>query len=91
MESRIGELESLRAKAASENSVMNAGGLLRMADFGMEGMTVEQKRAAIRALVRKVVWDGENVHVVLNGAPDEAVEALDILAAYKSDDARRSS
>lgn len=91
MESRIGELESLRAKAASENSVMNAGGLLRMADFGMEGMTVEQKRAAIRALVRKVIWDGENVHVVLNGAPDEAVEALDILAAYKSDDARRSS
>jgi len=34
----------------------------------IDGMTVEQQRAAIRTCVRKVIWDGENVHVYLFGS-----------------------
>ena len=41
-------------------------------------MTVEEKRAAIRTLVRKVVWDGTNAHVVLFGVPDEEIEYPDL-------------
>lgn len=37
----------------------------------MEELPVELKRDAVRALVRKVVWDGVNAHVILHGAPDE--------------------
>ncbi len=31
----------------------------------IEGMTVEQKRNALRLVVKKVVWDGENAHVYI--------------------------
>lgn len=34
-------------------------------------MTLEQKRAAVRTVVRKVVWDGQYAHVILFGAPEE--------------------
>ena len=34
----------------------------------VDGMTVEQKRAAIRTFVKEVIWDGTNAHVVLFGS-----------------------
>ena len=40
----------------------------------VDGMTVEEKRAAIRTVVRKVIWDGENAHVVLFGAEEGEVD-----------------
>lgn len=41
-------------------------------------MSVEEKRAAIRAMVRKVIWDGKNVHVLLFGAEEEEIEFPDM-------------
>ena len=38
----------------------------------LDDASVSEKRDAIRAVVRKVIWDGENAHVVLFGA-DEPV------------------
>lgn len=33
-------------------------------------MTTEQKRAMVRATVDEVIWDGQSVHVILQGAQD---------------------
>ena len=43
-------------------------------------MTVEQKRAAIRTIVRKVVWEGVNAHVILFGVRDDDIEYPEITA-----------
>ena len=37
----------------------------------IDSMTVEQKRAAIRSCVKKVVWDSKEVHVYLFGSDDD--------------------
>lgn len=37
----------------------------------VDGMTVEQKRMAIRTLVKEVIWDGTDAHVVLFGSDYE--------------------
>lgn len=37
----------------------------------IDGMSMEQKRSAVRTLVRKVVWDGAYAHVILFGAEGE--------------------
>jgi site-specific DNA recombinase len=40
----------------------------------IDTMSIEEKRAAIRTVVRKVIWDGVNAHVVLFGANEDDIE-----------------
>lgn len=67
--SRITELESITASHALSDIEFD---LIRqmLANFRdtMDDMSVEQKRAALRAFVKKVVWDGERIHVYLFGS-----------------------
>ena len=46
--------------------------LLRSFSSSVDAMDVDQKRAAIRMLVRRVVWDGERAHIFLFGADGDA-------------------
>ena len=44
----------------------------------VDQMSVEQKREAIRTLVRKVIWDGENAHIILLGDSDGEIGYPDL-------------
>ena len=78
-DARIQELEELTSQntlSDIEFDVMRQ--LLTVFKNGIDEMTVEQKRAAIRTIVRKVVWDGVNAHVVLFGVQDDEVDIPNI-------------
>ena len=86
LRSQIDELENIRKR-----QILNGGEfdilrdmLLSFAET-MDIMSTEQKRAAIRACVRKIVWDGENIHIYLYGSDDsDTVNTLEIpLSEYR--------
>ena len=75
LSSRIRELESLTDSGVLgdiEFDVMRQ--LLTVFHDNIDDMTVTQKRAAIRTVVRKVVWDGKVAHVVLFGSPEDEID-----------------
>lgn len=82
LERRIQELECLISQhALSDIEFDLLCQLLAVFKDSIDEMTVEQKRAAIRTIVRKVVWDGVNAHVILFGVRDEEIECQEITAA----------
>ena len=79
IENRIRELEGLTCThTLSDMEFDMLRQMLSMFRTGIDWMSVEEKRAAIRTLVRKVVWDGVNAHVVLFGANEDEIEFPDM-------------
>lgn len=75
VESRIQELEGLTSRQALSDTEFDVlRQILSVFRDCIDDMTIEQKRAAVRTLVRKVVWDGENAHVVLFGASEDEID-----------------
>ena len=79
IENRIHELEGLTsANSLSDMEFDLLRQMLAMFCTSIDAMTVEEKRAAIRTVVRKVIWDGINAHMVLFGADEGAIELPDL-------------
>jgi len=45
--------------------------ILKSYASSFDTMNIEQKRAAIRTFVKRIVWDGENIHMYLYGSEEE--------------------
>ena len=75
IENRIQELEGLvHANTLGDAEFHLLCVMLSMFHTSMDAMSLEEKRAAIRTIVRKVIWDGENTHLVLFGATEEEIK-----------------
>lgn len=79
LEVRIQELTALTSQHAMSDMEFDVlRQLLSVFQENIDDMPLEQKRAAIRTVVRKVIWDGMNAHIVLFGADEEEIEMPDI-------------
>ena len=79
LEVRIQELTALTSQHTMSDSEFDVlRQLLSVFQENIDDMPLEQKRAAIRTVVRKVIWDGVNAHIVLFGADEEEIEMPDI-------------
>ena len=75
VERRIRELESMgNAHALSHTEFDLLRQQLSRFPASADTMSVEEKRAAVRSVVRKVVWDGVNAHAILFGAEERETE-----------------
>ena len=80
VQNRIYELEGLvDANALGDEEFDLLRQMLSMFRSSIDDMSVEEKRAAIRTVVRKVIWDGVNAHVVLFGADENEIEFPDMV------------
>ena len=69
---RLAELKELTASHALADIEFDIlAQLLASFKDTVDGMTVEQKRAAIRTFVKEIIWDGKDAHVVLFGSDYE--------------------
>lgn len=66
MKKRLSELEAIlrRHELAADDFDLIRRRLSAMGE-SIKDYSVEQKRAAVRAFVRKIIWDGEDAHVYL--------------------------
>lgn len=75
IEKRIRELEGLlTANSLNDFEFDLLRQMLAMFRTNIDKMSIEEKRAAIRTVVCKVIWDGVNAHVVLSGAGEGSEE-----------------
>lgn len=68
VKTRVAELQNLTSQNTINTDEFDLmAQMLSMFSSCVDMMTLEEKRAAVRTLVRKIVWDGENAHVYLFG------------------------
>lgn len=88
LRSRLQDLTALSTQTAlMEEQFDILRELLSSFHSQIDTMTVEQKRAALRLVVTKVVWDGENVHVYIMN--DEEITDLPELPDPLGEDSKR--
>ena len=71
IQSHIKELRSLTATHALSDIEFDViRQMLSSFKDTLDNMGVEQKRAALRAFVKRIIWDGKNINLFLFGSDD---------------------
>lgn len=78
LESQIQEHEDL-AKTGSMSDIEfdNLADMLCSFADSFETMPIEQKRLALRAFVKKIIWDGDKVHIYFFGSEEDEIDLSD--------------
>lgn len=72
---KVENLKSLIASSTHTNEQLaNIKELVKSFGKTFDNMNIEQKRMALRSLIRKITWDGENVHIIIFGDREADVE-----------------
>lgn len=72
-EQSLAELAKITTgNALSESEFDVLRDMLKSFATSFDTMSIEQKRTAIRTFVKRIVWDGENIHMYLIGSVDNA-------------------
>lgn len=80
IESHILEFEELAGeRTLGEPELDDLRQMLSTFHTCVAGMSLEEKRNTVRALVSRVVWDGGTAHMVLFGADDQQIESPDLV------------
>lgn len=75
VETHIHELEELlEQQTLHDHEFIVLQQLLTDFRRGVDAMTIEQKRAAIRTLVRKIIWNNGTVQLILFGVQDDELD-----------------
>jgi DNA invertase Pin-like site-specific DNA recombinase len=80
MKRRIEELEQLtESKALSDIEFDLLSRMLASFQDSFDKMGIEQKRAALRSFIKKIVWDGKNVHLYLFGSDIDNIDFPELM------------
>lgn len=78
LQSQIREYEDLaKMQFISDSEFEGLADMLLSFAKSFNSMSIEQKRAAIRTFIRKIVWDGETVHIYLFGSDENEIDLTD--------------
>ncbi|MCM1226848.1 MAG: recombinase family protein [Clostridium sp.] len=78
LQDQIQEYEDLaKTGIMSDNEFEGFADMLLSFADSFDIMPIKQKRSAIRAFIRKIIWDGENIHIYFFGSDDNEIDLSD--------------
>jgi len=78
LETQIQENENLtNARSLSDIEFNNLADMLCSFADSFDTMPIEQKRLALRAFVKKIIWDGDKVHIYFFGCAEDEIDLSD--------------
>ena len=78
IKAKIAELEAVsKDRIMTDEDFFTLKDMLSSFASAFEVMSLEEKRAALRVFVKRIEWDGENVHIYLFGDDDLSLKGAD--------------